>query len=103
MSTTPASDDHPDAAPGISRRSLLARSATGIGIALTGNVSGLFGAQASAKGGAAAGAGYGPLVDDPAGILSLPQGFRYEIVAQSGVTTLDSGEATPADPDGTAS
>ncbi|HTF07278.1 MAG TPA: alkaline phosphatase PhoX, partial [Asanoa sp.] len=47
-------------------------------------------------------AGYGPLVADPDGILALPRGFSYRIVAQAGVTTLDSGEPTPSDADGTA-
>ena len=46
--------------------------------------------------------GYGPLVPDPKGLLSLPEGFSYKIVAQSGVTRLESGEPTPSDPDGTA-
>jgi secreted PhoX family phosphatase len=41
-------------------------------------------------------------VPDPAGILSLPAGFSYTIVAQSGVTLLDGGAPTPDDPDGTA-
>jgi uncharacterized protein len=95
---------------GISRRVALRRSAAGVGIALTGSYSGLFGAgsaEAQAKGesvAAAAGkAGYGPLVDDPAGLLSLPAGFSYKVVAESGVTRLESGEPTPSDPDGTAS
>ncbi|HMJ36250.1 MAG TPA: alkaline phosphatase PhoX [Baekduia sp.] len=112
MSTSPElrSDSDPDAAErsGLSRRSVLARSATGMGIALSGSVTGLFGAGA-APAGARNGkppkgqVGYGPLVDDPAGLLSLPAGFTYKIVAQSGVTKLDSGEPTPSDPDGTAS
>jgi hypothetical protein len=62
---------------GISRRVALRRSAAGVGIALTGNYSGLFGpgaAPAQAKGDPAAAAtgeaGYGPLVDDPAGLLT---------------------------------
>jgi len=93
-----------DADDGLSRRSLLGRSATGLGIVLAGNVSGLFGADAMAKGGRGhRGVGYGPLVDDPARVLSLPEGFSYTIVAQSGVTKLESGEPTPSDPDGTAS
>jgi secreted PhoX family phosphatase len=95
---------------GLSRRSVLTRSATGVGIALTGSYAGLFGAApAGAKGHPGNGkppkgeVGYGPLVDDPAGLLSLPAGFTYTLVAQSGVTTLESGEPTPSDPDGTAS
>jgi len=96
-----------DAAPGIgvSRRSLLSRSAaSSLGLVLVGSVDGLFGASASADPGGGRGkpgpAGYGPLVPDP--ILSLPAGFSYTIVAQSGVTRLESGEPTPDDPDGTA-
>jgi secreted PhoX family phosphatase len=111
MSTSPEVrfDGKPDDEPsGLSRRSVLARSATGVGIALSGSYAGLFGAApASAKGAAVQAptgeVGYGALVDDPAGLLSLPAGFSYTIVAQSGVTTLESGEPTPSDPDGTAS
>ena len=89
-----------DTAGGLSRRALLNRSAAGLGIVLTGNVSGLWGAQAFAR---QAQAGYGPLVDDPAGLLSLPRGFGYTLVAESGVSRLDSGEPFPSDPDGMAS
>ena len=93
---------------GMSRRWVLTRSAAGVGIALSGSYAGLFGAgAASASPGSAPGkpgpAGYGPLVDDPAGLLSLPVGFSYKVVAESGVTKLDSGEPSPSDPDGTAS
>jgi secreted PhoX family phosphatase len=89
---------------GVSRRSFLARgAATGLGIALVGSVDTLFGAApASARPGAAPRAvGYGPLALDRAGVLSLPEGFRYTVVAQAGVTQLESGQPTPADPDGT--
>ena len=93
---------------GLSRRSVLTRSAAGVGIALAGGYGGLFGAgSAGASPGTGRGkprpAGYGPLIDDPAGLLALPAGFSYAIVAQSGVTRLDSGEPCPSDPDGTAS
>jgi secreted PhoX family phosphatase len=91
--------DHVD---GLSRRALLNRSAAALGIALAGQVEGLFGdavTQAAAHGRAP---GYGPLITDPNGLLSLPEGFSYSVVAQSGVTTLESGEPTPSDPDGTA-
>lgn len=87
---------------GISRRAMLNRSAAALGIALAGNLEGLFGdtvTQAAAHGRPV---GYGPLIDDPRGLLSLPRGFSYSIVAQSGVTTLESGQLTPSDPDGTA-
>jgi uncharacterized protein len=46
-------------------------------------------------------AGYGPLVADPAGRLALPAGFSYTIVSHAGVTTLESGEPTPRNHDGT--
>jgi uncharacterized protein len=90
---------------GLSRRSVLERSAAGVGIVLTGGFSGMFGAEAAGHRGRRQRppVGYGPLVDDPAGRLSLPEGFSYEIVAESGVTKLETGEPTPSDPDGTAS
>jgi uncharacterized protein len=94
--------------PGISRRSMLSRSA-GVGIALSGSMTGLFGSGTAHAGvtdraGKApkGSAGYGPLVDDPDGILSLPEGFSYKVVAHAGDTKLESGEFTPSDPDGTA-
>ncbi|MEY2516752.1 MAG: uncharacterized protein QOJ89_4110 [bacterium] len=102
----PRPDLEPEPESGLSRRAVLTRSATSVGIALTGSYAGLFGAgTASASSGSAppGPAGYGPLIDDPAGLLSLPAGFSYKIVAESGTTTLDSGEPTPSDPDGTAS
>jgi secreted PhoX family phosphatase len=91
---------------GFSRRTVLSRTATGAGIMLSGSVSGLFGAGAAPARAAGRGkpgaVGYGPLVPDPKGLLSLPEGFSYKVVAQSGVTKLESGEPTPSDPDGTA-
>lgn len=107
MSTSPTHSL--DETRGISRRSVLTRSAAGVGIALSGSYGGLFGAGAApahaAAGGARAGraaVGYGPLVDDPAGLLSLPAGFTYTLLAETGVTRLESGEPTPSDPDGAA-
>ncbi|NJC24116.1 secreted PhoX family phosphatase [Arthrobacter pigmenti] len=44
-------------------------------------------------------AGYGPLIPDPEGILALPEGFSYQLVARSGETTTDDG-VHPSDPDG---
>jgi secreted PhoX family phosphatase len=86
---------------GVSRRTLLTRSASaGAGIVLAGSIPGLFGSVAVGKHGHEV--GYGPLVPDPAGILSLPKGFSYKIVARSGTTLLETGEPTPDDPDGTA-
>ena len=39
---------------------------------------------------------------DPAGILALPEGFSYTLLAESGTTLLESGQPSPADPDGMA-
>ena len=105
MATSPQVQPDPsDEQGGLSRRSMLGRSAAGVGIAVTGSFSGLFGSEALAhRGRPLPPLGYGPLVADPAGVLALPEGFSYEIVAQSGATLLDSGEPTPSDPDGTAS
>jgi secreted PhoX family phosphatase len=96
------SDLRPDPSDGgaVSRRSLLTRSAsTSLGIVFAGSIPGLFGTAEARRRGMV---GYGPLVPDPAGVLSLPEGFAYTIVAQSGVTKLETGEPTPDDPDGTA-
>jgi len=101
MSTSDLSPDT-DAAPvdGHTRRTVLAHTASaGAGIVLSGSIPGLFGVAQAKHGNEV---GYGPLVQDPAGILSLPEGFSYKIVAKSGTTLLDSGEPTPDDPDGTA-
>ncbi|WP_374983618.1 alkaline phosphatase PhoX [Streptomyces fradiae] len=86
----------------LSRREFTA--ATGAALALTGAV----GALGTAPGAVAApperggGRGYGPLLDDPAGVLALPAGFSYRILTHSGVTRLESGEFTPERHDGTA-
>src|SRR5919197_1819390 len=87
-------------APSLSRRNLLRGSvAAGFGLALAGSVEAIADPTARKVRTATV---YGPLVADPAGILSLPAGFSYQIVAQSGSTKLESGELTPSDPDGTA-
>jgi secreted PhoX family phosphatase len=44
-------------------------------------------------------AGYGPLVDDPGGLLDLPRGFRYRVV-QSVEDRLSNGAPVPGDFDG---
>jgi hypothetical protein len=93
------------ATTGISRRTALTRTAAGAGIALTGSLNGLFGTSSAAalgRGKPTTAAGYGPLIDDPAGLLALPEGFSYKLIAQTGVTTLESGQPTPSDPDGAA-
>ena len=43
--------------------------------------------------------GYGPLIDDPEGLLNLPEGFSYRIVSQIG-ETMDDGLLVPGKPDG---
>ena len=105
-----------EATRSVSRRGFISRTAvTGLGIALVGSVDTLFGAgnAAAAPGGVPGrpgtpgpapgpGTGYGPLVADPRGILALPRGFSYSVVAQAGVTTMEGGVVTPSDPDGTA-
>ena len=90
--------------PGVDRRTLLRGAAAAtLGIAFAGSIDAVAGPAATAATTRTA-QGYGPLVRDPKGILSLPRGFSYRIVAQSGSTRLtDGGEPTPSDPDGTAS
>ncbi|MHA6621562.1 alkaline phosphatase PhoX [Pseudonocardia sp. DLS-67] len=76
---------------GLSRRSFLQRSAAGVLLAGSTDVLRV----------AAAPAGYGALVDDPAGRLALPEGFTYAVVTDAGETELDTGEPTPRNHDGT--
>lgn len=72
--------------PSLSRRGLLGgATAGGLGIALSGSVEAVAGPRRPAV-------GYGELVADPRGLLALPPGFSYEIVAQAGVTQLANGE-----------
>ncbi|MFW3169585.1 alkaline phosphatase PhoX [Geodermatophilus sp. CPCC 206100] len=109
MTTTPQLPE----TSGVSRRRFLERGAVGgLGIALVGSVDTLFGAGTAAadgggpgngRGGGDGQLGYGPLVPDPAGILALPAGFSYTIIAETGVTIMEDGSPTPADPDGSAS
>ena len=84
----------------LTRRDLLARSAVGgLGIVFAGSLEAIAHPALAAP---RSSVGYGPLVPDPAGILSLPNGFSYKIVAQTGVTPLELGGPTPSDPDGAA-
>lgn len=75
---------------------MLARSgAVGAGIAFSGALSELFAGSAYA-----AGAGYGPLIDDPDGLLDLPKGFRYKVLSREG-DPMKSGEGpVPTNHDG---
>ncbi|MFD8458162.1 alkaline phosphatase PhoX [Streptomyces antimycoticus] len=99
----------------LSRRDFAKRSAyTGAGVALVGSAGvlatapGALAAEAADAGAAGhhghggASLGYGPLVEDPKGILALPKGFRYKIITRTGETKLESGESTPSNHDGTA-
>jgi len=43
--------------------------------------------------------GYGPLIEDPEGLLDLPEGFSYRVISQSG-ETMDDGLLVPGKPDG---
>lgn len=83
----------------LSRRGFLGGgAATGLGIAFTGSIDAIAGTAANAATRSAT--GYGPLVADPAAILSLPNGFSYKIVATAGETVMEDGSLTPADMDG---
>lgn len=45
--------------------------------------------------------GYGPLLTDPKGIFSLPQGFSYQIISRAN-SKMDDGLVVPGEPDGMA-
>jgi secreted PhoX family phosphatase len=53
------------------------------------------GSKAEAKPGKAA--GYGPLVEDPGGVLDLPRGFQYRILSEEGKPQLRGGKPVPSD------
>jgi uncharacterized protein len=90
----------------VSRRAFLgATAAAGLGIVVVGGGRALFGGREEperAPDTEPGTVGYGALLLDPAGVLSLPAAFSYRVVARTGVTTLDSGEPCPSDPDGAA-
>ena len=50
---------------------------------------------------AVAGDRYGPLIADPAGVMSLPKGFGYRVIAKAGAR-MDDGLRRPGLPDGAA-
>ena len=88
--------------PGVDRRRFLAGAAGALAaVTVAGDLAGAFapGAPLARATGVGTG-GYGPLVPDPHGLLDLPEGFSYTIVAQHGVTTMDGGAPSPSDPDG---
>jgi secreted PhoX family phosphatase len=85
----------------ISRRGVLRGGALGgLGIAVTGSIDAIAAPEAMTLTRRAT--GYGALVPDPAGILSLPPDFSYKVIARAGQTLLESGEPSPSDPDGAA-
>ena len=85
----------------LSRRNLIRAGAAGVfGIAVAGSIDAIGAPEAVAL--TRRPTGYGPLVADPKGILALPEGFSYKVLAHAGETTLDSGEPSPSDPDGAA-
>jgi secreted PhoX family phosphatase len=95
----------------ISRRSVLAGGAAGVGLAIAGHVPASARTASAVPGRAPrhsprthrAAVPFPALVDDPRGVLALPPGFRYRIVSRTGETTLAGGlGATPGAPDGTA-
>jgi len=83
----------------VSRREFIGGSAaTGIGFAFAGSGSLDAFARPVAPSPRTA-SGYGPLVNDPAGLLALPAGFSYTVLAKTGVTRTRDG-LYPSDPDG---
>ncbi|MFF5721140.1 alkaline phosphatase PhoX [Streptomyces buecherae] len=93
----------------LTRRDFAKQSAyTGAGVALVGTVDvlatapGALAAEGSGERGHRPSLGYGPLVPDPRGLLALPAGFSYRVITRTGETTLESGESTPSNHDGTA-
>ena len=83
----------------LSRRGFLGQSAAaGLGIVFAGSLEAIAGAG-SAFATTRSSLGYGELVPDPAGLLSLPPGFSYRIVTKSGATTTADGVVAPDDPD----
>jgi secreted PhoX family phosphatase len=83
----------------LSRRAFVGGSAAaGLGFVFAGSGS-LTAFARPLAGGTRTAIGYGPLVADPEGILALPQGFSYKLVARSGVTPTADG-VHPSDPDG---
>jgi secreted PhoX family phosphatase len=79
------------------RRQILSRTGASVaGIAFSGALGELFAGSAAAS----ERAGYGPLIPDPAGLLDLPEGFRYKVLSRQG-DRLRSGEGpVPSNHDG---
>jgi secreted PhoX family phosphatase len=86
----------------ISRRAILTGSASGVGLAVAGAVPSLAATKPGSAVTSRAHRPFGPLVDDPAGLLALPAGFEYGVVTYAGRTTVKGGAPTPSNHDGTA-
>ncbi len=87
----------------ISRRGLMAGSAVGAGVAVTGSFPSLAEAKPSFAGPSTGRhLPFPALVDDPDGILALPLGFSYQVMSRTGETKLETGEWCPSSHDGTA-
>jgi hypothetical protein len=91
MATSPDLTSDPKSAAGLSRRSVLTRTATGLGITLTGSLGGLLGADAAlgthaddqgeARSRESEQVGYGPLEETEA-IKGKPHDLRAELLAR---------------------
>lgn len=58
-------------------------------------------AVVSAEAAEGLGYGFGPLLEDPQGVINLPEGFSYRVIAQLG-QEMDDGLFVPGKPDGSA-
>ena len=99
---------HPEDHMTVTRRQLLGTgAAAGMGLAIGGTLAPAGAASAASAPGSGWSGGrrarpFPPLVDDPAGLLALPEGFSYTIVSRAGETLLDDGAGpTPGRQDGT--
>jgi hypothetical protein len=92
-----------EACMGVSRRELLSRSgALGLGVVVSGTVEALFTANPAA-GATGPATGYGPLIEDPHGILDMPRGFHYRVLSREGDPLVSGGGTVPSRFDGMAS
>jgi uncharacterized protein len=83
----------------LSRRQFVARAAAaGVAVSVAGSVEALYTAQ-PALGSSGPKVGYGPLIEDPNGMLDLPHGFSYKILSREGTVRPD-GLPTPSRFDG---
>ena len=73
----------------LSRRQFIGRTAgAGVAVTVAGSVEALYAAE-PALGTSGPDIGYGPLIEDPAGVLDLPRGFRYRILSREGTVRPD--------------